>query len=227
MKKVAFISDIHSNFPALKAVLEDIEKRDIDNIFCLGDITGYHTMPNETISLIKERDILCIKGNHDNDILNKKFNPKKTPDIFSWTWNELTDENRSFLSSLPEQMKLEIDGHLLLLCHASPESIEEYCYEGTEYSEKMANSIEEDILICGHTHYPYLRQYGEKTLINTGSIGKPKIGRPNATWIEMIFDDKSIDCEIKEISYPFEVIAAHVEERGFIKYAEVLRTGIV
>lgn len=227
MIKIAFISDIHSNFPALKTVLDNIKSRDIDQIYCLGDITGYHTMPNETIDLVKKSDIKSIKGNHDNDILNKKFNTEKNPDIFSWTWNELTSENREYLSKLPETLSINIENYSFLLCHASPESIEEYCYEGTDYSKKMVNSINEDILICGHTHYPYINKYGNKQLINTGSIGKPKIGRPNATWIEATFDNKSIDWEIKELEYPFEIIAAHVEERGFLKYAEVLRTGIV
>lgn len=227
MIKIAFISDIHSNYPALAAVLDDISSRNISEIYCLGDITGYHTMPNETIELVKKRNIKCILGNHDNDILNKKFKPEKNPDIFSWTWNELTEENRDFLSSLPKQLSLTFEGHNVIICHASPESIEQYCYEGTEYSEKMVTSIKEDILICGHTHYPYINKFRDKYLINTGSIGKPKIGRPNATWIEAEFINGTINWEIKEIEYPFEVIAAHVEDRGFNKYAEVLRTGIV
>lgn len=227
MTRIAFISDIHSNYPALKTVLADINSRGVEKIFCLGDITGYHTMPNETIDLVRENNLICIKGNHDNDILNKKFKPEKKPDIFSWTWNELTEQNRNYLQELPLQLSLEIEGHNLLLCHASPESIEEYCYEGTDYSEKMVNSIKEDVLICGHTHYPYVKVYDSKTLVNTGSIGKPKIGRPNATWIEGIFNNGHIEWNIKETKYPFEVIAAHVEDHGFIKYADVLRTGIV
>lgn len=227
MKKIAFISDIHSNYPAIKSVLSDINSRGIDEIYCLGDIVGYHTMPNETISIVKENRIKCLLGNHDNDILNKRFKSEKNPDIFSWTWNELTEENRDFLADLPIQISIEIEGHSILLCHASPESIEEYCYEGTDYSEKMIKSINEEILICGHTHYPYIKQYGDKYLINTGSIGKPKIGRPNASWVEITFNNETISWEIKEIEYPFEIIAAHVEEHGFIKYAEVLRTGIV
>lgn len=129
--------------------------------------------------------------------------------------------------NLPKTISIEIGDNKLLLCHASPKSIEEYCYEGTTYSEEMINSIDEDILICGHTHYPYMKKYGDKLLINTGSIGKPKIGRPNATWIEAEYSDNNINWEIKELQYPFEVIAADVEEHGFIKYAEVLRTGIV
>lgn len=227
MSKIAFISDIHSNFPALKTVLDNLKSRNINQIYCLGDITGYHTMPNETIDLVQESNISCLLGNHDNDILNKKFKPEKNPDIFSWTWNELSDKNRDFLKNLPKTISIEIGSQKALLCHASPKSIEEYCYEGTTYSEDMINSINEDILICGHTHYPYIKKYGEKLLINTGSIGKPKIGRPNATWIEAEVINNSINWEIKELQYPFEVIAAHVEDHGFIKYAEVLRTGIV
>lgn len=77
MPRIAFISDIHSNFPALKTVLDNLSSRKIDQIYCLGDITGYHTMPNETINLVIKSKIKCLMGNHDNDILNKKFKPEK------------------------------------------------------------------------------------------------------------------------------------------------------
>ncbi len=225
--KVAFISDIHSNPHALSAVLADIKERAITKTYCLGDIIGYHTKPNETIDLIRNAKIESIAGNHDLDVLNKRFNPEKERDIFEWTYNELTQENRTYLSQLPKEIIVEINGWSLRICHGSPESIELYCHKETEYSKKMIESIEEDVLLCGHTHLPYIKKYDEKYLINSGSVGKPKIGRPNATYHLVEFNEKFLSSEIVEIPYDVESMASHTENLGFTKYATHLRAGKV
>lgn len=225
--KVAFISDIHSNPDALRAVLQDIQGKSVNKMYCLGDIIGYHTKPNEVISLLKEAKIESITGNHDLDVLNKKFNSEKEPDIFKWTYDELTDESKDYLTSLPEEILTTIEGWKIRICHGSPESVELYCYEESDYSKKMIETIAEDILVCGHTHLPYAKAYDGKYILNSGSIGKPKIGRPNASYMLVEFLPETISPEIIEVPYDYEAMASHVENRGFEKYATHLRTGIV
>lgn len=225
--KVAFISDIHSNPMALEAVLKDIESRQIDSIYNLGDSIGYHTKPNEVLQLLQEKELTSIKGNHDLDILNKKFNPKNDPDIFEWTFNNLTEENCQYLESLPDSINVTIEGWKFHICHGSPESVELYCYEGSDYSEEMINASEADVIVCGHTHLPYLKKYDKKYMINSGSVGKPKIGRPNATYNLVTVTETDISSEIIEVPYDYESMASHVESFGFGKYATHLRTGIV
>lgn len=225
--KVAFISDIHSNPNALTAVLEDIKQRGIDTTYCLGDIIGYHTFPNETIKILAQSSVIAIKGNHDLDVLNKKFNPEKELDIFEWTYNTLTEENRAYIVSLPNEIEVEIEGWKIKICHGSPESVELYCHEGTAYTEKIMEELKEDVLVCGHTHLPYHKMYGTKHIINSGSVGKPKIGRPNATYALATITTENILVEIVELTYDFNPVADHVESCGFKKYADHLRTGIV
>jgi len=67
-EKIAFISDIHSNLEALNAVLEDIEKRNIDEVYCVGDLVGYGPNPNEVVEIIRERKIPTVMGNYDDAI---------------------------------------------------------------------------------------------------------------------------------------------------------------
>lgn len=226
MTRIAFISDIHSNYFALKAVLEDIKERNVDTVYCLGDIVGYHTFPNETIELLKQEGVISILGNHDIDVINKKFNESKELDIFKWTYDELSEENLKYLQKLPRYLDLEIEGHSVYICHGSPNSISEYLREGDEISNQVMASYDGDLLICAHTHMPYTKSYEENIIVNTGSVGKPKIGRPNSTYQLLEIDDKDILAEIIEIEYDYSEIADHVESKGFIKYAEALRTGI-
>ena len=103
--KLAVISDIHSNLYALMNVLNDIDDKKADLIICLGDLVGYGPHPNETISLIKRRNILCIKGNYDMAVVNNSFDYiRDTPtNLFSLNWNqeELRAQNKYFLETLP------------------------------------------------------------------------------------------------------------------------------
>lgn len=225
MKKIALISDIHSNVFALQAVLDDIAQRNIDLIYCLGDIVGYHTFPNETIDLLKSAGVVCILGNHDNDVINKRFKDDKELDIFRWTHDSLSEDNLSFLAKLPRQLEIEIEGHSIYLCHGSPDSITEYLREGEALTDQIMANFDGDILVCAHTHIPYSRKYLNKTILNTGSVGKPKIGRPNATYQILELDKSNICTEIVEVIYDFNQTANHVEQIGYVKYAQALRTG--
>lgn len=225
MTRIALISDVHSNLYALQAVLEDIKKREIDTIYCLGDIVGYHTSPNETIDLIKKSNIICILGNHDDDVINKRFNDEKDLDIFRWTYEALEADNIKFLQDLPRSLSLNIEGHKIELYHGSPRKINEYLREGEQLTDDIMADFNGDILVCAHTHLPYLKKYDQKTIINTGSVGKPKIGRPNATYQMLELDEDFVLAEIIELSYDVDSMANMVEEHGFVKYANALRTG--
>lgn len=226
MKRIAFISDIHSNVFALRAVLDDIDSRQVDVIYCLGDIVGYHTFPNETIDLLKENEVACILGNHDDDVINKRFKADNELDIFEWTYNELNEDNLSYLNKLPRYMELNIEGHIIHLYHGSPNSISEYLREGEALTDEIMACFNGDVLICAHTHMPYSKKYGSKSIINTGSVGKPKIGRPNATYQLLTLDSHDVLAEIIEVPYDYKQIADHVQEQGFVKYAQALRSGL-
>jgi len=227
MKKIAFISDIHSNIEALSTVVREIWSGGIEEIYCLGDIVGYNTFPNEVCDYLRSREIICIKGNHDNDVVNKKFNEDKDPDIFRWTYDTLTEENRNWLANLPEQIEIDAESQKILLVHGTPTSIEEYCYAGSENSARAMRELTQDLLICGHTHQPSITYYGAKALMNCGSVGKPKHGKPTATWLEISFFNALMNPRLKEVVYDFEKTAQDVEAKGFIKYAQQLRTGVV
>ena len=196
--KIALFSDIHANLPALQAFFKDLEQRDIDAIYCLGDLVGYNIWPNEVLEEIRKRKIPTIAGNYDFGIGRNsdecgcayKTDKEKANGAISISFtNELISEkNRTFLRELPAHIKLEFkfneEKMNLLLVHGSPRKINEYLFEDRD--EKSLLRIMEnsgaDILCFGHTHKPYHRilNSGEdknphyRHAINLGSVGKPK-----------------------------------------------------
>jgi putative phosphoesterase len=209
--KIAVISDIHANVYALISLLEDIDNEKVDTIICLGDLVGYGPHPNEVISMIKRRHILCIKGNYDSSVVDNEYSYIRENRINSfslpWTVNELREENRNFLKNLPSTLTLNIEGKNLLFVHGSPNRINEYLLKDEDSTLEVMKSINEDVLICAHTHLPGMKEFGNKVYINSGSIGKPKIGRPNITYC--IININKVDgmkVQIKEIPYAFRRI---------------------
>jgi putative phosphoesterase len=220
--KIAVISDIHANVYALINLLEDIDNEKVDTIICLGDLVGYGPHPNEVISMIRRRHILCIKGNYDSSVASNEYSYiRETPiNSFSlpWTVNELREENRIFLENLPSTLTLGIANKNLLFVHGSPAKIDEYLLKDEANTLNVMNSITQDVLICAHTHIPGIKEFGNKVYINSGSVGKPKIGRPNSTYcILNINKTDGMKVQIKEIPYAFKRIVKDMTMLNFPK----------
>ncbi len=196
--KIALFSDIHANLPALEAFFQDVEKRDIDSTYCLGDLVGYNIWPNEVTEEIRKRNIPTIAGNYDFGIGKNsddcgcayKTDEEKANGAMSISLtNELISEkNRAYLRSLPAHIRIEFklndDKLNLLLVHGSSIKINEYLFEDREEKSllRILENTDADIMCFGHTHKPYHRilNFGEEEkphyrhAINLGSVGKPK-----------------------------------------------------
>lgn len=209
--KIAVISDIHANIYALMNLLKNIDDENVDTIICLGDLVGYGPHPNEVISIIRKRNILCIKGNYDSSVVDNEYSYIRETSINSfslpWTVNELRTENRLFLENLPSTFSLNIANKKLLFVHGSPNKVNEYLMEDGDNTIEVINSMDADVLICAHTHLPVIKKFDTKVYINCGSVGKPKIGRPNSTYcILNITKENGVQAKIKEIPYEYKRI---------------------
>ena len=235
--KIAIISDIHSNIYALNAVLEDIENRNVDLIACTGDLVGYGTRPNEVISTIRKNRILTIMGNYDDAIGNRKIvcgcdypdpnDAQKAGLSMHFTSIETIEDNKNYLSSLPKDITLSFNNKTIRLVHGSTRLINEYLKENSNEAKEVMEELTEDILICGHTHIPYVKYYGEKLLVNAGSVGKPKTNNPAANYVIISIDDSAVQTEIVEVDYDFEKAAKEIEENDIPPndFARLLREG--
>lgn len=181
--KIAIISDIHGNYQALKAVINDIEKKEINYIICLGDIIGKGINSRKCIDLIQNKCNIVLRGNVDSRFC-------MNPEEFKNDENEynrikfyqqfLTDNDIKYLNNLPLCTELYLSGNLIRLFHASPsneyKSINNYEMDFTKkykLFEPDKNTTNEicDIVIFGHLHYHFLEKFYGKTLINCGSVG--------------------------------------------------------
>ena len=130
--RYAIISDIHANVEALEAILEDIDRRRVDKIVCLGDIVGYNASPNETIDLVKKSEIISISGNHDiraaSDTEPLGFNPQARSAIL-WTRDQITPENKDYLDALPETLAVD---DIFFMVHGSVSSADDYILSTSE-----------------------------------------------------------------------------------------------
>jgi predicted phosphodiesterase len=165
---VAIISDIHGNLHALQACLEDAAAHEVESIWCLGDVVGYGAQPLECLRIIREREAILIRGNHEQAVLDGPlgFNPLAAAAI-QWTRTELEEgspdgEALKFLRGLPER----VDTEAAVLVHGSPNSpVDEYLFpedaldhmpRGLDYSPKLARSfgLIDRPCFVGHTHVP-------------------------------------------------------------------------
>src|SRR6056297_712990 len=131
--RIAIFSDIHGNIEALKEVIEDIKRAEVDRMYCLGDLVGYGPHPNQVIELIRKSNIETIMGNYDQGVgydlddcgcaYTTKEEQKLGDQSLNWTKNKVTDQNKEFLKNLKEKIKFEVDGKNILLVHGSPRKI--------------------------------------------------------------------------------------------------------
>jgi putative phosphoesterase len=211
--KLAFISDIHANLPALQAVLWDVQKQHPDDIYCLGDLVNFAGWDNEVIDLLRQRGITCIQGNHDEGIGYRRHQfpfSFKTEAQHEFGFQsihkvnkEITEENRNLLKSLPFSIQLEFRFPFhqikVVLMHGSPVSNEDYVMPDTEDKvlSELLDEAHADVLIIGHTHIPFHRTlFSEEEnhkiyrhVINAGSVGKPKHGNNKACYLILTINE--------------------------------------
>jgi len=244
--RLAIFSDIHGNIEALKEVFKDIGRENVDEIYCLGDLVGYGPHPNQVINLIRELNIETVMGNYDRGVgfdlddcgcAYKTEEEKRLGDkSIKWTRQEVTESNKYFLRNLKENIRLRVERQEILLVHGSPRKINQYLFFNHPYSslKKMLDQYEADIIVCGHTHIPYIRQIGNKMVINDGSVGKQKphnkgqnIYSREAKYLILEIGKDSVNTSIRSVRYDFEKTAEKIKKSGLPdQFAEIIRGGI-
>lgn len=177
--RVAFISDIHGNFTALQAVIADIKKQHIDQVFCLGDTVSLGPQPREVLDTLRELNSINIKGNHDEAILAPEkaaffeITEHLVPDLH-WGRERLTSDDCEFIRSFKNICEFTFpNGIKLLAFHGSPILSTDIIQSTTptETLDKYFDGQNADIFIGGHSHIQMHRRYGKKLVLNSGSVG--------------------------------------------------------
>ena len=180
--KIAVISDIHGNIPAFEAVLEDIEWRNVDKIFCLGDIIGKGPSSKEAIDLCRERCDLVVRGNWDA-MLYRVYNgtARKANERQQWFVDAAGTEGMEYLGALPHCIEIFMSGRLIRLFHANPldftrchpSSPEELRLSMFGFGGDAAIKRESDMAIYADIHSVFVQTMKGRQLLNVGSVGNP------------------------------------------------------
>lgn len=208
---IGVISDIHGNFPALKAVLMDMPP--VEMILCAGDVVGYYPYPNEVIKQLQFVDARCILGNHDRAVLGEDYSNfnRYAAAAVRWTIDNLDEESMAYLKSLSNYMRWKISGKKVAVHHGAPFD-EDFYVMPENVDSGLLEYDGADILILGHTHVPFIVDYGDKAILNPGAVGQPRDGNPKASYA--LIDLENWKFEIRRVQYPVEEVEKKIIDVG-------------
>jgi predicted phosphodiesterase len=242
---LAVFSDVHANLPALEAVLRDVDARlgrgEADAVYCLGDLVGYATWPNEVVASVQERGIPTIAGNYDEGVglgsddcgcaYVTDEDKARGAESIAYTNGAVTEATRRYLRGLPRHLRVTLAAPRdrkaepveVLMVHGSPRRINEYLFEDRPDDLLLKRMAEAgaDVMLFGHTHKPYHKALPAETeagetvyrhAVNTGSVGKPKDGDPRACYVLLTVDPEQPTSDPAYCQVEFVRVEYDVEE---------------
>lgn len=247
--RIAVISDIHGNLPALEAVLAAIAAEAPDLTINLGDALSGPLWPVETAERLMPLGLPTLAGNHERQLLTQALEWMGSSDAFAAA--RLLDVHRQWMQSLPATHWLAED---VFCCHGTPGSDIEYFLETTtadlgqhgslgvraaglaEVAQRLG-TIEASLVLCGHSHTARMVQVGPTLIVNPGSVGLPafdldfphphliEAGSPHARWALLERHEQGWHADLRATVYDWQRSAAKAEQEGRPTWVHALRTG--
>ena len=217
--KIAALYDIHSNLPALEAVVGELRTLGVDRILIGGDVL-LGPMPRETLAYLRDLEIPAayIRGNCEREVLSVMAGgepttvPEQFRSLIRWTAEQLDDEARQFVAGWPLTQKLLFaESEQALFCHASPRDDNEIFTSATPADRvaPMLAGVDAPLVVCGHTHMQFERTIGSTRVVNAGSVGMPW-GEPGAYWLLL-----GPGVELRRTNYDLAAAAARIRETAY------------
>ncbi|MEO6278556.1 metallophosphoesterase family protein [Roseateles sp.] len=243
--RIALVSDIHGNLPALEAVVADIRRRGVDRVICLGDNLSGPLLPLETAHYLMASDWLVLAGNHERQVL--EWTPASGGKSDGHARATLGEPELAWLRSL---QPVHRDSPALLLCHGTPRSDCEHFLEtprhgvlmaasAAEVAERLGNS-DAAVIACGHSHVPRtMRTASGQLLVNPGSVGLQAYvddepvryvverGTPDAQYAILEQSPAGWVSAHHTVPYDFRAMAQLAAQRQRPDWAQALLTGYV
>jgi len=213
--KFAIIADIHANWDAFKVVLDDIKQQKCTHFACLGDVVGYNAEPKICLDKVREMNIPCVKGNHDEYCSSEEplegFNPAAAEAV-NWTRKQLLPEDRQWLRDIKYVRMITS----FTIVHATLDGPQRWGYVFDKLAA-AASFTYQNTAVCffGHTHVPvaFIRdnmvrggtyskfkiEPGKKYFVNVGAIGQPRDNNPKAAYVVYDVDEGTI--ELRRLEY--------------------------
>jgi len=247
LMRLALISDIHANLPALDAVLADIARRGVDATYHLGDLVGYAPWPNEVVARLRDANIAGISGNYDSTVATDykhcgcRYEDRRQEELshvsYAWTRAHVSPDTKAFLGALPFRMDVRaLGGHVtgptITLVHGTPLNNVTYWTQDRpdSFCAKMAEAAGArpgDLIAFGHTHVSWHRVVEGIHFVNTGSVGRPKDGDWRAGFVILaVAANGAIEVEFARVEYDIDAAMDAIQRSDLPDdFAEYLRCG--
>jgi diadenosine tetraphosphatase ApaH/serine/threonine PP2A family protein phosphatase len=239
-RRVAVFGGVYNNALALEATLDDARKRDVEAIFCLGDMGGFGPHPNRVFPLLKGRRVLAIQGNYDDALALGKgdcgcgyADPRDNYFArvsYEYTFRHTAPEHKAWLGMLPRQRRIRLGSQRVLMCHGSPRLINEFLWESCTPNglvEKFLHDCQTDVLLCTHTGIKWHRLLAKgRHVVNVGVIGRPENDGTTKVWYTILSAGDDLQVEFVPVHYDHEALARQMEHEGLpLEFIETIRTG--
>jgi diadenosine tetraphosphatase ApaH/serine/threonine PP2A family protein phosphatase len=239
-RRIAVMGGVYSNWLALEVMLADARRRDVDAVFCLGDMGGFGPFPDRVFPLLKERGVLAIQGNYDEALAAGRTDcgcgytdPRDNHYAlvsYRYTFRNTSTENRAWLASLPAHRRVKLGPYRLLMCHGSPRRINEFLWESTTPTGLIRSLLaahEADVILCSHTGIKWHRALEpDQQLVNVGVIGRPENDGTPRVWYTILTAGAELDVQFVPLEYDHMGLAHLMEAEGLPpEFADTIRTG--
>lgn len=239
--RIALFGGIYSNYLALEAACIDARRRGADAIYCLGDLGAFGPYPDRVFPVLHQHQIPCVQGNYDDSVgrglsdcqcgyLDPRDN-HFAQISYDYTLANTSEANRQWLCQLPTEIRLEIDGCRIMLCHGSPRRTNEFLWESTTSSHFLASlgrDFQADVIAGTHTGIHWQRPLAAGGLfVNVGVLGRPENnGRTHVGYTMLKVHRGSASAEYLPLEYDFAQLASDMRrEKLPEEFVETVLTG--
>ena len=240
--RIACFGGIYSNYLALDRAIRDARRRGVDRLYCLGDLGAFGPHPDRVFPLIHEHQVLCIRGNYDHSIGNElddcQCGYSDPADnhfaaiSYRYTLEHTSRANRDFLAALPVDLRFDVEGLRVLLCHGSPRRTNEFLWDSTsstQFLNYLADQASADLILATHTGIKWHRPLSAaRHFVNVGVLGRPENDGCRNVWYTLI--DITAGCEPQiefiPVDYDYPRLAREMaQERLPKEFIETIMTG--
>jgi len=215
--RVAVLADIHGNYPALAAVLGELDRQGITQIYCLGDVVGYYCQINEVIATLRERGVISILGNHDHALAHLAGEIPRSRSATEVLRRQLTyiePDHLAWLAALPRTVEFVHAGRSYFGVHGGLDDPMDEYIRTIEPAYLERHRFTHDVLLTGQTHVPLHVPLGARAHANPGAVGQPRDGDPRASYL--VLDGPEL--VFHRVAYDVAALVARMQALGFPDY---------
>jgi diadenosine tetraphosphatase ApaH/serine/threonine PP2A family protein phosphatase len=239
-RRIALFGGVYANWVALDAAIADARARDVDALYCLGDLGGFGPHPDRVFPRLQDAGVACLQGNYDVAIGDGHADcgcgyadPRDNHFArisYAYTLGHTSSEHRRWLRALPAARRVTLGDLQLYLCHGSPRQVNEFLWESTTPAallDRFCRDWQADVLCVTHTGLKWHRPLPDgRHAVNVGALGRPENDGTPRVWYTLLTADPDLSVEFVPVTYDREMLACEMDREGLPpEFSDTIRTG--